>query len=104
MTKQEEMREELAKEFYNARASVGDMPWGQAQAVRTIGADLAYAKATEILEYLHSQGVVIKVERELPKPEIYINCWAQSGYALCQYHIEEAGYEAVEPLIKEVKG
>ncbi len=59
----------------------------------------------KILEYLHSQGVVIKVDRELPK------CWFDrgvDGYTSQHYipsglreALEEDGIVAVEPLIKE---
>lgn len=44
----------------------------------------------EILAQLHSQEVVIKVDREVPDK--------LSG---CIENAKKAGYEAVEPLIKE---
>lgn len=57
--------------------------------------------AFAVMGYLHSEGVVIKEERELPE-------WALSGmgsptenaiYRLAQKDM--VGYVAVEPLIKE---
>ena len=47
-----------------------------------------------IVGYLHSQGVVIKVDRELPE------IW--DGYTMDAYllKLKKAGYVAVEPLIE----
>ena len=81
----------------------------------------------DIIEYLHSQGVVIKVDRELPITAYLRDCWncsyknlvpcpyaprrwtdrcknflnkylAETGCKRCML---KAGYAAVEPLIKE---
>ena len=57
----------------------------------------------DILNYLHSQGCVLKVDRELP------NIATCEDYALCrefchtieQLNMLKAGYVAIEPLIKE---
>jgi len=56
---------------------------------------------TAILSYLHSQGVVIKVERELP-PNPYIG---MDDFAFIYQAAQKdmAGYVAVVPLIKEEK-
>ena len=54
----------------------------------------------EIFQYLHSQGVVIKVERELPKDEDY-DYYEDEAFDDGQRSMVEAGYVAVEPLIKE---
>jgi len=64
-----------------------------------------YTSATEeIIEYLHSQGVVIKVDRELPKRTWYKDWGGESGEDSYKLALEDmAGYVAVEPLIKEQK-
>ena len=68
-----------------------------------------------IIQYLHSQGVVIKVEKELPKCEItegqvesyrgtieYGLSWCgRSAYLAAQNEMLKAGYVAVEPLVKD---
>jgi len=67
----------------------------------------------ELFTYLHSQGVVIKVDRELPKypyPLVtqvtggmeVVDTW-QKIYDETQQGMLEVGYVAVEPIIKEVK-
>jgi len=71
--------------------------------------------AHKILHYLHSEGMVIKVEKELPKNPINIttdlglteeeanirqlqnNCFVE----VIQDQMLQAGWVAVEPLIKE---
>ncbi len=57
---------------------------------------------------LHSQGVVIKVDRELPIiPSVASRGWEtqtdswRNGCANGQRHMVKAGYVAVESLIKE---
>lgn len=61
-----------------------------------------------LIEYLHSQGVVIKVESELPKQDIYVSPAfgatveqesKMGGYDEAQQNMLKAGYVAVEPLI-----
>lgn len=65
-------------------------------------------KVDEILSYLHSQGVVIKVDRELPHlmPQVPNNEYSE-GYCAGESNILniliEVGYVAVEPLIKKGK-
>ncbi len=57
----------------------------------------------KVLDYLHSEGVVIKVDRELPED---LDVWKETrrgGYFIGSEALEEAGYVAVEPLIEEVK-
>ena len=72
---------------------------------------------TEILSYLHSQGVVLKVDRELPKLDLLAIDWVcplnhnpttpyEKGEVerlkrFAQDVLIYAGYVAVEPLIKE---
>ena len=67
--------------------------------------------AEDIMPYLHSQGVVIKVERELPLPtweevkgtavEVDCGTWAKMlAMVLTIFkRAEKAGYVATEPLI-----
>ena len=66
----------------------------------------------QIFNYLHSQGVVLKVERELPElPYCYhhpdtinLNCFTCGdivGQRNQRSNILRAGWEAVESLIKE---
>ena len=91
MTKQEEIREGVAK-YINQYSELG-----------------LEVCAGMIMDYLHSQGVVIKVERELPHPwrddcmsahsktcETCFNCeileWAQ-------FDLIEAGLVVVESLV-----
>ena len=59
----------------------------------------------ELRNFLHSKGVVIKVERELPvQPSLHSGCESFDHHfdrERAQRHMIEAGYVAVEPLIKE---
>jgi len=84
MTKQEEIREGIGHYIILYRM-------GEYKEDQTIN---------KILSYLHSQGVVIRVDRELTKEVMY----GQEAYAQedIERFLREAGYVAVEPLI-EVK-
>lgn len=75
MPKQEEIREGIAHQQVT-------MPLNMPK--QFVGTDLA----DRIIEYLHSQGVVIKVERELPKSP-------DTDYLISQYEGEEATAEDV---------
>ncbi len=60
----------------------------------------------EILDYLHSAGCVLKVERELPKRTKYYTSEESDivcggGFSNALALIKRAGYEAVVPLIEE---
>ena len=63
--------------------------------------------ATQILEFLHSQGVVLKIDRELPDENSGKHTWYEDdlgeagriGYRLAINDVDEAGYVAVESLI-----
>ena len=66
----------------------------------------AYYVLAELLTIgLHSQGVVIKVKRELPEwvKSEYWNARSGNVYAGSQQEMLNAGYVAVEPLIKEIR-
>ena len=54
---------------------------------------------TEIFASLHSQGVVIQIERELPEPR-YPNSEMDAYIWEGQQDMLKAGYTAVEPLIE----
>jgi len=61
-------------------------------------------KSDGILSYLHSKGVVIKVDRELPQCPYNKLSWGdyeQSIYKQGQEDMVKVGYGAFEPLIKE---
>jgi len=56
-------------------------------------------KADDVMSYLHSQGVVIKVDRELPDPwEMPLDS-AEAGYGWLVEEMGKAGYAAVGPLV-----
>ena len=59
----------------------------------------------DIFEYLHSQGVVIKVDRELPIWELgsISNEVEYAIYKAAQQDMLKAGYVAVEPLVEKVR-
>lgn len=84
MTRQEEIREGM-------EAMVSDMVYG----IRYLGAHFTSQEiATRLLEFEHSQGVVIKIEGGVIEGCSII----PQTNAICPY--KEAGYVAVEPLIE----
>lgn len=88
MTKQEELREEMID---------------QLGLIFPISRDITTKATVELLKALHSQGVVIKVDRELP-PLISRDMYDKKEIeiAIKQARLMlRAGYVAVEPLIKE---
>ena len=99
MTKQEEIREGMHLILCDGEPNI-------------IGEPCPHCKhAKELLDYLHSQGVVIKVDRELPTNFYHV---AEGGDFEQQAKRREfiagermkvcmtnAGYAAVEPLVKE---
>lgn len=84
-TRQEEIREEVVSRIY--RMSRDDLPLGET--------------VDSIFQYLDSQGLVLKVERELPKhPFLWVNEDREVG--LCNRTQElmlEADWGAFESLI-----
>ena len=56
----------------------------------------------DIIQYLHSQGVVLKVERKLPKND-WTNEDMKRAWDIAQKFMLKAGYVAVEPLFEEEK-
>ena len=101
MTKRKEIREGIAKIVFNARQPDSDFEClykHQQEAWRCV--------ADKLLSYLHSQGVVIKVDRELPKCHecggkkfVYGEPENWKTLRLCPTCYGMGGYVAVEPLI-----
>ena len=105
MTKQEEIREAIALEFFNLRCGeCGD--WGKCFNTRKF-CETLYDRVDSFIFILHSQDVVIKINRELPKnpfPKEFRNKRAYGRARDWENAIDtilEAGYVAVEPLIRE---
>ena len=93
MTKQEKIREGIFDILFGTCMHITDNPDD---------------KTAEVLRYLHSQGVVIKVDRELPKPILYGHFTMVDDERMAtpreiseftQQEMLEAGYVATEPLI-----
>ena len=95
MTKREEIREGVAEkifEWYQRQFNLPILKWGKIHGgIR----GLILSITDIVLEYETSQGVVIKVDRELPP-----NLWRHT-YKEGQYSMLEDGYVAVEPLVEE---
>ena len=88
MSTREEIREGIARRHFNQFNTVfmdGSIP------------KESYRFADIILSYLHSQGVVLKVERELPAHGRKYSCDWFAGYNTCKD--EMAGLKATEPLV-----
>jgi len=66
-----------------------------------IGSQTFSDLADQSLAYLHSQGVVIKVDRELPDNAIYYPPKQLESYNAGRQIMISGGYVAVEPLIEE---
>ena len=110
MTKQEKIREgvaSLTRDRFKQPAENAGLDWDE---------NFNHYLASDILSYLHSQGVVIKVDRELPEIGIisgqYVSeidksdrYWFErpqlAAYRKSQQDMLGAGYAAVEPLIEE---
>jgi len=96
MTKQEEIREGIRRLIdgcYNARNP--DYP--------KLIAFQPMKFLNEIMPYLHSQGVVIKVDGELPSSPFIEESGDNNGFIVGRDFMLRAGYTAVIPLIKESK-
>lgn len=93
MIKQEEIREGIAIQSYGTH--VGEVDNRK-----------HYELADKVIQFLHSQGVVLKVEGELPEMKDIIlgATWEEQrnvSYSQSQQDMLKAGYEATEPLIEE---
>ena len=96
--KREEIRENLA-EVLSFSHEPDEPEWAEMDEHKKTG---YRNEALNILSYLHSQGVVIKVDRELPD-------YLMEGQVACdkptyQEMLRRAKYVAVEPLINTEKG
>ena len=110
MTKQEEIREGIA-EFLWKRGAKHTRFW-PFSALEKVEKESPYLKGTrqaylkkvdQLLSYLHSQGVVIKVERELPQCPSNRDDTVRLIWEEAQQAMLNAGFTATEPLIEEVK-
>ena len=102
MTKQEEIREGIAIKLWLELDQIlrvfPQRSWKQMpEEIKE-----RYRKAADtVMRYEHLEGVVIKVERELPKREWYNDWGGKSGKAGYDLALDDmAGYGAVEPLIE----
>ena len=90
MPTREEIREELELHFKNCLDYKG------------MDSSIASSLSFSTVLLLADLGVVIKVDRELPKNS-YTNDIEEygykNGYALAQYDMIETGYTVVEPLV-----
>ncbi len=91
MTKQEEIREGIFR-------IILDNCWTSESEEASI-----FGAALRIVDYLHSQGVMLKRESELPDNVCENDDGRDltTGYKLAQEDMLEAGYVAVKPLIEE---
>jgi len=114
---QEEIREWLATLFFPDKQQI-EWEWGSCE--DDTAKEDSYELADKVISYLHSQGVVLKVDRELPNDEwlanlknlidpgsyYYFKEWTAIdrgktvGERQVTSYLAEAGYVAVEPLIK----
>ena len=100
MTKQVEIREGIMN-LLGVKSHLEDWPSGRMR-IADFTEEQIIEITTDLLSFLHSHGVVIKVERELPGKEGVIfsygtgddGIWDESQEAMIN-----AGYVAVEPLI-----
>jgi len=105
-SKVETLREGIAKHFRpHTLGDIDDDLTGIISGVAVGTMELYRIQADELIEWLDSQGVVRKVERELPKvPQAEIapmyDKVFREGINAGQYSMLKAGYVAVEPLIK----
>ena len=99
MTKQEEIREEVPN-FINKHIKRSQDCGRRGISLRGSGLYLdAEPFMEEVLTYLHSQGVVIKVDRKLPATH-WENEDMIRGWNIAEKEMLNAGYVAVEPLIE----
>ncbi len=96
MTKQEKIREGIAEWLWENRAGETTVQdWVNSWAKLPENRKQDFRKdATDFMIYLNSQGIVLKVDRELPECSII-----PKTTGVCPY--KKAGYGAVEPLIEE---
>ena len=97
MTKQEEIREDTARTFYEGSEISRMISWVDLpKEVR----DIFFDRADSYLFRIHSQGVVIKVIKTPPMINCGRNKVANEAQLDMRNRMSGAGYEAVEPLIR----
>ena len=102
MTKQEEIREGIAHDCRCGNCQNGYIMFQGKRSRKCYQCYKGYKlDVNAILSYLHSQDVVIKVDRALPRWELEgIGSLTENAiYRVAQKDM--AGYVAVEPLVKE---
>lgn len=99
MNKQEEIREGTTKQ-QELRSAFADKILTRHKMTR----DEALWEALAYMRFLHSQGVVIKVDKELPETTVYVRDLCDSGLAdvvkRTRSDMLKAGCVATEPLIE----
>ena len=93
MTKQEKIRKGIADKFLNYQGT-------NYKHATKLERENALVMADNVVEVLHSQGVVIKVKRELPPSDVDDICTLNEVIWEYRIVLRKAGYVAVEPLIK----
>jgi len=93
MTRQEELREGITKLVADTAL---DNQWHLVEQIK----DYDYKRADQILSYLYSQGVVIKVDRELPEIPFLPRIRQLEFGQIIQQDMLKAVFVAVEPLIE----
>lgn len=106
-TKQEEIREGMARFL----AKFDGYDWDDLEVtgkdpILNLGTKQDYLlRAEKLLDYENSQGVVIKVEKELPDNEAWHRIEREfEAYCAGKNELIGAGYVAVEPLLKSKRG
>ena len=104
--KQEEIREGIAKKL----CLWDGLDWEklpESGYINSKDRDYYRRQANSIFQDLHSQGCVLRVDRELPKFKLVLsasmgeNSMVQLGYNCNRQDMLKAGYVAVEPIIEE---
>ena len=93
MSKQEEIREGIARELFNF-----NNPYEEWNKMSQQTHDIFRGRAGRLLSYLHSQGVAIKVEKDIPTEGL----WMPGGWYIPKSVCDSLMDLATEPLI-EVK-
>jgi len=104
MTKQEEIREGIAKDIHYWHTT-GTEDWDRPESWHGPKIENYYEAADTILNNLHSQGCVLKVDRDsvycnIPMDKVPLS--GKTAYVETK-ELEKAGYVAVEPLIEETR-
>lgn len=100
MTRQQKIREQMAKWLYWHEVEIfGILQPLKWEDLPQIIKDGYYGVANGFLSKLHSQGAVLRVERELPEPQVKVRGNYNVGYYTCRLDMLKAGYVAVEPLV-----